>query len=258
MQQHFGIITLGAIENMGEKGGTVPVVTTKFVHYPDCQQLIIWLPKYGRDYGSMRLIDLQTKQIVWEHPVTDKLSGSIQLLWDTLDVAPGEYMVEIDHPEGWQHRVFFKKYHENEEVPVEKPALETPTEAESKSSAPIIYRDGFGNVIPDEDLILREKVLRQITNKFTRRIEYTGNFRAGEVIYIDNEHRIQFYHEMGGGNCMFYIDIPTAQEWEARTGAPLSSRQEILEFVAQTVHAQQASSTRYEIGEREIIFYYRR
>jgi hypothetical protein len=255
MQQHFGIITLGTIENTGEKGDATPVVTTKFVHYPDCQQLIIWLPQYGHNYGSMRLIDQKTKQVVLEHPVSDKLSGSIQLLWDTLDVASGEYLVEIDHPEGWQHRIFFKKYSENAKIPIEKPAIQTPPESESE---PIVYRDGFGREIPNEDLILREKSIRDIANKFARRIEYEGNFRAGEVIYIDNDRRIRFYHEMGGGNCMFYIDIPTEKEWEARTGTPLSSRQEILEFVAQTVHTQQASSTRYEIGEREIAFYYRR
>ncbi len=257
MQQHFGTITLGTIENADENDDATPVVTAKFVHYPDCQQLIIWLPQYGHNYGSMRLIDQKTSQVVFEHPVSDKLSGSVQLLWDTLDVAPGEYVVEIEHPEGWQHRILFKKYSENEEVPVEKPAIQMPPETESQSSEPIIYRDGVGNEIPNEDLILREKAQRDIANKFARRIEYEGNFRAGEVIYIDNERRIRFYHEMGGGDCMFYIDIPSAQEWEARTGTPLCSRQEILEFVAQTVHTQQASSTRYEIGERDIAFYHR-
>lgn len=258
MQQHFGIIALGVIENTGEKGDATPVVTAKFVHYPDCQQLIIWLPQYGRNYGSMRLTDLGTKQAVFEHPVGDKLSGSIQLLWDTLDVAPGEYLVEIDHPEGWQHRIFFKKYSENAEIPVEKPAIQTPPKSESKPSEPIVYRDGFGNEIPNEDLMLREKVIQEVANKFARRIEYEGTFRAGEIIYVDNERRIRFPHEMGGGNCMFYIDIPSEAEWEAHTGAPLESRREILEFVAQTVHAQQASSTRYEIRERDIAFYYRR
>ncbi len=257
MEQHFGTITFGTIENTGEKGDTVPVVTTKFVHYPDCQQLIIWLPQYGRDYGLLRLMDNRTGQVVFEYPVADKLNGSVQLLWDTLDVAPGEYVVEIDHPAGWRHRIFLKKYSENEEVPVEKTAIQTPPKTESPSSEPIIYRDGLGNEILNEDLVLREKALRDITNKLARRIEYEGNFRAGEVVYIDNERRIRFYHEMGGGDCMFYIDIPTAQEWEARTGTPLESRREILEFVAQTVHAQQASSTRYEIGERDIAFYHR-
>jgi hypothetical protein len=122
---------------------------------------------------------------------------------------------------------------------------------------PIVYKDGFGNIIPDEDLILREKLDKELVAKFGRKIEYTGNLRAGSVIYIDINTRIEFSHEMGGGNCMVYIDIPTEAQWVAFTKTPLAGRKEILEFVAAAVQAEQASNCKYEIKENSISFYYK-
>ena len=92
--------------------------------------------------------------------------------------------------------------------------------------------------------------------QFGRKIEYEGTFRAGTITYVEGDLRINFYHEMGGGNCMFYVDIPTEEKWEVQTRTPLSRRQEILEFVAETVRREQASSTRYEIQDSAIVYYY--
>lgn len=122
---------------------------------------------------------------------------------------------------------------------------------------PVIYRDGFGNIIPDEDLIMRENLNKELARKFSRRVEYEGNLRDGFVIYTDNETRIEFSNEMGGGNCLAIINIPGEQQWETSTKTPLARRSEILEFVAATVQAQQASGCYFEIKEKEITFYYK-
>lgn len=222
------------------------------MHYPDCQQLIIWLPQYGREYGSIRFIDSATNTLFSENKVEDRLNGSIQLLFDTLDLPPGEYAVEIDHPRGWRHRIELKKLEEGQEP--EKPA---PAEEIEQSSGPIVYKDGFGNVVPDEDLILREKVQKKINDMFNRKIEYSGTFRAGTITYVEGDTRIEFYHEMGGGNCMFYIDIPSEKDWEAKTKTPLNRREEIVQFVAEIVRRQQAPRTRYEIQETFINYFYK-
>lgn len=129
--------------------------------------------------------------------------------------------------------------------------------AKKKKDKPVVYKDGFGNVIPDEDLILREKLNKELARKFSRRVEYEGNLRAGSVIYSDIDTRIEFGNEMGGGKCMVYVIIPTEKEWEAQTNTPLSRRKEILEYVAAAVQAQQASNCYFEIKENEIGFYYK-
>ncbi|HWR32712.1 MAG TPA: hypothetical protein VN451_04275 [Chitinophagaceae bacterium] len=126
-----------------------------------------------------------------------------------------------------------------------------------EAEKPIVYKDGFGKIIPDEDVILREKLNEELIRKFSRRIEYEGNLRAGSVIYIDRDTRISFYNEMGGGNCLAYIIVPKEEEWEAQTNTPLARRKDILEYVASAVQAQQASNCYFEIKENEIGFYYK-
>jgi len=254
MEQYFGVIVIGETGNVDAQEDIPGIEKTQFVHYPDCQQLSIWLPQSGYDYGAMRLIDVPTQQVINECPTSHRLNGSIKLLWDTLEIAPGDYLIEIDHPDGWKHRIAIKKYPEQEAPAPEAPAA-TPPPTENASGY-TVYRDGFGNIMPDEDLIIREKAFKTLATRFSRRIEYEGTFRAGEIIYVDNEKRIRFSHEMGGGNCMFYIDIPTEAQWEAQTNTPLAERQEILEYVASTVRSQQASNCRYEIRENEIAYYY--
>jgi hypothetical protein len=263
MKSYFGIIEIGEIKNeqtaSSEKKETNAVFiplkenNIRFVHYSDCQQLTIWLTHPGREYGNVRLMIIKSKKVVEEWPVSDKLSGSIQILWDTLNIAPGQYNIEIDWKNGGQHFITIEKFEEG--IVIKKEQLGTTVV--DLDSPPIQYRDGFGNLLENEDLILREKVNKDITRRFFRHIEYEDNFRSGTIIYIDDEIRIEFYHEMGGGNCMFYIDIPTEEKWEAQTKTPLSSRKEILEFVATTVQRQQASNCNYEIKGNGIGFYYK-
>jgi hypothetical protein len=253
MQPYYGIIELGEITNEPPDGEEI---TARFVHYPDCQQLIIWLPQYGgQGYGNIRLIDCAKNAVIDDRPVTDRLNGGIQILWDTLEVGPGNYRVEIDHPDGGKHVILFKKYKKGVQPPQKAP--EGPPQPEKRNSEePIVYRDGFGNELPNEDLILREKIFNKMAAQFGRKIEYSGTFRAGTITYVEGDLRINFYHEMGGGNCMFYVDIPNETSWEAATHTPLSRRQEILDFVAETVRREQASSTRYEIQDSAIVYYY--
>ena len=264
MKSYFGTIEIVKIESkqtafaestIGVEFIELNESNIRFVHYPDCQQLIIWLTHPGREYGNMRLMNSK-KEVVGEWPVSDKLSGSIQILWDTLDIAPGKYSIEIDREKGGQHFIDIEKFEEGVVIKKEQPDT-TVKEDKEESWAPIQYRDGFGNVLENEDLILREKVNKDLTRRFSRHIKYEGNFRASTIIYIDDEIRIEFYHEMGGGNCMFYIDTPTEEKWEAQTKTPLSSRKEILEFVATTVQRQQASNCIYEIKSNGIGFYYK-
>lgn len=251
MKQYFGIITLGKIENRGGGRDEIEWVKARFVHYPDCQQLMIWLPLFGgHGYGTIRLVEQKTGKIIEEGAVADRLNGSIQILWDTLDIAPGKYSIEIEHPKGGQHILWFEKLKEGVK-PVEKVSLPKP----GNTSQPIEYRDGFGNLLPNEDLILREKLIKEMTDKFLRHLRYEGNFRSGYITYTEGNIVIRFYHEMGGGACHFYIGIPPESAWEAATKTPLHRRADIIEFVAATVQREKAPSWRYEIKADGIYYY---
>lgn len=266
MKRYVGTILIGSIKNIQyvsasmEAGNTIfnPLTETnvRFVHYPDCQQLIIWLTHPGREYGNVRLKNNTTEFIVEEWPVTEKLSGNIQILWDTLMIAPGSYTIEIEYKNGWQHQIEIEKLAQGIVATVKAPEP-VAAEKEKNSDGPVKYRDGFGNILENEDMVLREKVDKDLVRKFSRHIEYEGNFRGGTIVYEDTEVRIEFGHEMGGGNCMFYIDIPDEDQWEAATKTPLSERQHIIEFVAARVKSEQASNCNYIIETASIGFYYK-
>ena len=119
----------------------------------------------------------------------------------------------------------------------------------------IVYKDGFGRVLPNEDLLLREKVIKKTFDKITRHLEYISHGKDGEVIYIEGEKRIKFLMEVGAYDCAFYVNIPTESEWEKATKFPLSEREEIIIFVAERTQRDQASSCIYKISDGEIAYY---
>ena len=260
MRSWYGKIKIVNIENKppiegGEKEltGFSPLETgsVRFVHYPDCQQLIIWLPLPGKEYGDLRLRDTQTGRIIETWPVIDKLSGSIQILWDTLFMAPGHYRIEIDHLDSGMHCIDLMKYGEEELIADDAVILVQP----ERQDGQIVYRAGFGNIIEDEDLRLREKVLKEIADKFSRHIEYESSGRSGTVIYVEGETRIPFYYEFGGGDCVAWIDLPTIDKWESETKTPVGRREDIIQFTAASVHARQAPSCRVDICDDAIKYF---
>lgn len=276
MDLHEGIIEITGIRNSGSGADQSGTLTGRFVRYPGSQQLSIWLPGNGWEYdGNVRILNLKTQTILEEKPVSDLLNGSVLMTWDTLTWPTGEYLLEIAHPKGGTHELYIKKWEEGELYPkdelVEMPVTTAqsllrvePVQTEQNSHDNIwqVYKDGSGQDIPNIDQTLRESMNLNIQNIFKKlltntgpKLEYEGNFRGGNVIYLEGDLRLTFWHEMGGGDCKMYIDVPDASTWEQRTNTPLTRRAEILLFVANTVRLEKAPSWRYEIGEREIAFY---
>jgi hypothetical protein len=261
MEQHNGIIELGTIENTGDNADQISLLTVHFGHYPDYQQLIIWLPEYGRSgYGRYKIIKKATQTAVEQGEIGDKLNGSVQLLFDTIGWSEGIYRLEIDHPKGGQHVLNFQKYTEGY---VSKPVQVVKKQLVIDKS-PIVYRDGWGNVLPNEDLDRRAGANKQIASIFEKiltpktegspRLEYEGSFRGGSVIYIEGTKRLSFWQEMGGGDCQMYINIPSEKNWEKQTNTPLSKRREILLFVASTVKREQAPVGDLRFERRQLHF----
>jgi hypothetical protein len=244
-----GVVGIGRIETPGGPADLGPP-TVKFVHYPGAQQLILWLPKPAREgYGELSVV--RDGVDVERGPVSDRMNGSVQILFRTLEWPPGDYRIAIMHRDGWRHEVELRKYAPGEKPPVPPPA---PT-VEEPSRGPIVYRDGFGNVIPDADLEIRGQAQRDIARMFGRRLEYEGNYRAGTIIFVEGDTRIRFAHEMCGGDVKFSIEVPSAEHWEGFTRTPLARREEIIAFMAERVRIEKANSWRYEISDEAIDYY---
>jgi hypothetical protein len=105
---------------------------------------------------------------------------------------------------------------------------------------------------------MREKTIKKAINKVFRRLEFISHGREGEVIYIEGETKLNFYMEMGGGNCIFYLNIPSKENWESVTKLPISEREDILNFVAEGTQRDQASSCYFIISDSEITYYKKR
>jgi hypothetical protein len=64
------------------------LLVARFVRYPGCQQLVVWLPQPGHT-GYLELVVHQRDRGVRERaPVVSRLSGSVQILFDTLAGRP--------------------------------------------------------------------------------------------------------------------------------------------------------------------------
>lgn len=261
--EFFGTVILQNIENIHGSGNSMfmPLKENQvsIVHYPDCQQLIIWLNDPGYEYTMLRWFD-ENRKLLEEYPVSERLNGSIQLIWDTLPFAPGSYSIEIDWKEECKHIIHIYKNIETIAVEEKSTLTEPCTEPNASSlnsygSTYQVYKDGFGRDIPNEDLILRDKLIRELTDTFSRRLEFRGTFRSRYITYMEGDIKIDFVHEMGGGGCAFYIEIPTISNWEKETGLPVYKRNPILQYIAEQIYANENRNFTYKILDASINFY---
>lgn len=256
--EYYGIIELVGVDNTTGPASLAFVPLTpdsvKVVHYPDCQQLIVWLSQPGMEYQQIRWID-SSDRVVEEYPVSDRLNGSIQLIWDTLSYPPGSYVIQINWKPGYQHLIRIIKYEENIPKETNVAAIANNIPDTIKKEEYIVYKDGFGNDLPNEDLILRDKLDARLAALFGRRLEYRGTFRSGYITYIEGNRTIEFLHEMGGGGCAFYIEIPTMEQWKVMTGFEIEERDDILSFIIHDILRKENDHYRFVIKADTILFY---
>lgn len=261
--QYFGKVELGAIENqintVISSNQSTPInelkaENIKYVFYPDCQQLIIWLPNPGSHYNEFKIHNLDHGQVILSDKVQNIINGSIQIILDSSNFSPASYCLELDWPKTIKHLLFFKKLEPGVSPKEEDvlPDLEPP-KSESLSDRRRYY-DSFGNLVPD-DIDFRNLKMDELLKKLNRKIEYKDDGRTGTIYYIDGETKIGFNYEFGGANCIVFINVPTEEKWESQTGVPLDQRKEIIEFIASRVHQEKVASSRIEISSDAISFY---
>lgn len=217
----------------------------RFVHGPDYQQLQIWLPDYGRFYREFTLRNESTGEILWKAQVADHLQGSVQLLLNPGPWPHAQYLLYFFKQDGCIHEVPLVKGKEQKVAP---PVVESPTE-------PITYRNGAGNVLPEQDLVLRQKAMEKIVQAFSSHVRVVSEGRGGHVIYREAGKQMQLWWEFGGGNCVAFIDVPPPGKWEAFTPFPLGDRKRIVQEIAEAVARDQFGTVRISISETAISFY---
>lgn len=160
-----GFIVFGKVENTGNNPDKIGLLTAKFVHYPDCQQLIIWLPESGKvGYENYKLTDISSNTTIESGKVEERLNGSVQLLFDTLFLKDSKYILEIEHPKGGVHVLHFQK-HDEATNSITDNVVENPERTNTDTTIKV-YKDGMGNILPNEDIILQEKTNAQLFQSF--------------------------------------------------------------------------------------------
>lgn len=230
--------------------GVVKKEQVRIVHYPDAQQLVFHMPQYAWDAGRFRLVEEVTGRVEKDCAVKDILSGSTQILVDTLPLRPGFYTIEADWPDGWTHQIKFIKFmvgYPKEEIYQHPPGNVRIVQNDGE------YRTYDSNGVEIEGMEqVREMAMKKIAASFSRRLEYLEQGRAGVITYCEGGLRINFDWEFGGGNCVVIIFVPKPAHWEAQTNTPLDRRQEILEFVAERAIRDKASSCYSRISDNWI------
>ncbi|MGB4958031.1 MAG: hypothetical protein WBO36_01080, partial [Saprospiraceae bacterium] len=118
----FGIVSLTNLQNVWlttdinvdntESDVFLTEGSIKIVHYPDCQQLIIWLPTYWDSYVDMSISTPPSGTVIWRKEIREIINGSIQIILDTLPFPPGDMSIKIAKIDGLQHIIHLKKYEE--------------------------------------------------------------------------------------------------------------------------------------------------
>lgn len=202
------------------------------VHYPDAQQLILWLSDTVFQYTTCSLTNSHNTVII-NTPVQQFTTGTILFLFDTLPLEPETYTLTIKHTSGLSHHIHFVKKDSEAEIA-------TPEPTKPMSYLEKLYHDNLQH--------------KQNPKPQHASVLFKNHGRSATFTYCEPGLTIDFISELGFG-CLFYILIPTRQDWEKETGTPINRRHQIIEYLAQEAQRTQRTNLVYTIEESAIYFY---
>jgi hypothetical protein len=80
-----------------------------------------------------------------------------------------------------------------------------------------------------------------------KRVEITQDGRGGSIYYQEDDRRLTFYWEFGGGDTIALLFGPASVHWAAAAPWGVERQQEIFEFVASDVARQKVPGGRWKI-----------
>lgn len=86
------------------------------------------------------------------------------------------------------------------------------------------------------------------------KFEITQDGRGGQIIARLEGGSYAFWWEFGGGNCVAFISVPTAEQWPGIPALAAHPRGEFLQAMADDVGRRQCPGARAIIGVDSIVF----
>ncbi len=110
---------------------------------------------------------------------------------------------------------------------------------------------------------LLERVTKYATVKPQRlrlegnpKLRYSDSGRGGTIYYESPDAHFDMWWEFAGGDALVIVDIPTSEQWEARTKLPLERREQVLRFIGEQILDDKNGGTgSFIIGENVLTFY---
>jgi len=200
----------------------------------ELSQLVIVLPQSANSGYQDVVVRNSSYGIVCQEQVQDRVQASALITFNTRAWPPGRYQLFIRHRDAWLHEIALRKATLGSSV--------------SYRSSEETYRNGRGG----RSL---EAGYAGYASKAT--VEIAGTIRSGTITYREEGLQINFRHEMGNGSCLFFVKLPRQDHWQMATGAELARRDEIVDFVAETVCRQHAPGVKYSIAQTQITYHAR-
>ena len=213
--------------------GDGPAPLARVAQYADCVQLQLWLPELRPPQGWQRLqLRDAHGRLLLDEAMDGLLQAGNRLLLDALPWPAGLLCLQASHRSGVHVRVQLQR-----------------------SPAPAPLPQPASAADPADDLRLRDRLLDRLARRFAWRLTYDNHGRSGRVLFHELECCLAFAWEMTGDDAdPLVIAVPPAADWERCTGRPLSEREAILRFVADTAQREQARSWRAEVRDDAIVF----
>lgn len=135
-------------------------------------------------------------------------------------------------------------------------AGKTPHEIAQWLNVPLSFSQNIQKLLLNIQKFKGQKPVRS-AHAWGQRLRYADYGRGGTIYYESTEGDFDMWWEFGGGNAVVIVDIPSLEQWEARTKLPLSKRAEVLQFIGEQIIADKMSSSNasFVIGDNVITFY---
>ncbi len=88
------------------------------------------------------------------------------------------------------------------------------------------------------------------------KLRYSDYGRGGTIYFDGPDATFDMWWEFAGGDAMVIVDIPTPEQWEARTKLPRERREHVLTFIGEQILEDKNGGTgSFIIGENVLTFY---
>ena len=87
------------------------------------------------------------------------------------------------------------------------------------------------------------------------KLRYVDMGRGGTIYYESPDARFDMWWEFAGGSALVIVDIPTEEQWVARTKLPLDQREKVLTFIGEQIVEDKIAGGSFIIGDNVLTFY---